>query len=298
MAKFLTEADQAPDHRPRHGEPGDLAAHRRRRAGAHLQGAGPAAPRPRPAARSASGRFRFVWITEFPLFEGIDEEGHLIAAHHPFTMPHPDDIDLLETRSPRGALAELRPGPQRLGARIGQHPYPPGRHPAAGVHRARDHPRRRPRPASGSSSGRSATVRRPTGASPSAWTASWPLLAGEDNIREVIAYPKTQSGADLMSGAPPPHQRPRAGRARHPRASTRSGSGRPDHERGRDAEPTSRAGGNRPPDLFDLAAADELTTRAPLAARLRPTRSGRGRRPTPSARRRGAAAALWSRTTG
>jgi aspartyl-tRNA synthetase len=30
------------------------------------------------------------------------------------------------------------------------------------------------------------------------------LLAGEDNIREVIAYPKTQSGADLMSGAPKP----------------------------------------------------------------------------------------------
>jgi aspartyl-tRNA synthetase len=30
------------------------------------------------------------------------------------------------------------------------------------------------------------------------------MLAGEDNIREVIAYPKTQSGADLMSGAPKP----------------------------------------------------------------------------------------------
>jgi len=30
------------------------------------------------------------------------------------------------------------------------------------------------------------------------------LLAGEDNIREVIAYPKTQSGADLMSGGPRP----------------------------------------------------------------------------------------------
>ena len=40
---------------------------------------------------------RFVWITEFPLFEGIDDEGHLVAAHHPFTMPHPDDIDLLES---------------------------------------------------------------------------------------------------------------------------------------------------------------------------------------------------------
>jgi aspartyl-tRNA synthetase len=30
------------------------------------------------------------------------------------------------------------------------------------------------------------------------------LLAGEDNIREVIAYPKTQSGSDLMSGGPRP----------------------------------------------------------------------------------------------
>ena len=38
----------------------------------------------------------------------------------------------------------------------------------------------------------------------------------------------------------------------------------------RDAGPSSRAGSNRPPDLFDLAAEEELTARAPLAARLRP----------------------------
>ena len=30
------------------------------------------------------------------------------------------------------------------------------------------------------------------------------MLAGEENIREVIAYPKTQSGADLLTGAPSP----------------------------------------------------------------------------------------------
>jgi aspartyl-tRNA synthetase len=30
------------------------------------------------------------------------------------------------------------------------------------------------------------------------------ILAGEENIREVIAYPKTQSGADLLTGAPSP----------------------------------------------------------------------------------------------
>ena len=38
----------------------------------------------------------------------------------------------------------------------------------------------------------------------------------------------------------------------------------------REVSPPRRAGSNRPPDLFDLAAADELTSRAPLAARLRP----------------------------
>ena len=47
-------------------------------------------------------------------------------------------------------------------------------------------------------------MRRPTVDSQSASTGFVALLAGEDNIREVIAYPKTQSGADLMSGAPKP----------------------------------------------------------------------------------------------
>ena len=41
------------------------------------------------------GERRFVWVTEFPLFDGIDEDGNPRAAHHPFTMPHPDDIDLM-----------------------------------------------------------------------------------------------------------------------------------------------------------------------------------------------------------
>ena len=47
------------------------------------------------AAAGRRGPAALLWVTEFPLFEGIDEDGTARAAHHPFTMPHPDDLDLL-----------------------------------------------------------------------------------------------------------------------------------------------------------------------------------------------------------
>ena len=49
------------------------------------------------AGRWARARYRYVWVVEFPMFDGVDAEGNPVAAHHPFTMPHPDDLDLLET---------------------------------------------------------------------------------------------------------------------------------------------------------------------------------------------------------
>ncbi|HEX6596701.1 MAG TPA: aspartate--tRNA ligase, partial [Acidimicrobiales bacterium] len=49
----------------------------------------------RPAVHE--GGLRFTWVTDFPLFEGIDRDGRPIPAHHPFTMPHPHDLDLLES---------------------------------------------------------------------------------------------------------------------------------------------------------------------------------------------------------
>jgi aspartyl-tRNA synthetase len=41
--------------------------------------------------------FNFVWITEFPMFEYDDEEKRFVALHHPFTAPMDEDLDLLET---------------------------------------------------------------------------------------------------------------------------------------------------------------------------------------------------------
>ncbi|WP_315565454.1 aspartate--tRNA ligase [Hoylesella pleuritidis] len=41
-------------------------------------------------------KFECLWIVDFPLFEWSDEEQRLMATHHPFTMPNPEDIPLLD----------------------------------------------------------------------------------------------------------------------------------------------------------------------------------------------------------
>ncbi len=149
----------------------------------------------------SQGPHRYVWVTEFPMFEGLDEDGNPMAAHHPFTMPHPDDFDLIETdplkvRSQAYDLVlngwELGSGSVRIhrsdiqarvfrslgisdeeaenrfGFLLGAFRYgaPPHAGFAFGVDRL------------------------------------VAIFAGEENIREVIAFPKTQSGSDLMTGAP------------------------------------------------------------------------------------------------
>jgi aspartyl-tRNA synthetase len=147
--------------------------------------------------------FRFVWIIEFPLFEGMDDEGHLIAAHHPFTMPHPDDVDLLETSpmSVRSQSYDLVLNGWELGSG------------SIRIHRG-DIQRRVFRALGISDEDAESRLgfllgafrygAPPHGGFAVGLDRFVALLAGEDNIREVIAYPKTQSGADLMSGAPQP----------------------------------------------------------------------------------------------
>ncbi len=153
------------------------------------------------AAPVGEGDHHYVWVTEFPMFEGIDEDGNLQAAHHPFTMPHPDDLDLIETDplKVRSQAYDLVLNGWELGSG------------SVRIHRADI--QSRIFKALGISSEEAENRfgfllgAFKYGAPPHAGFAFGidrlvAIFAGEENIREVIAYPKTQSGTDLMTGAP------------------------------------------------------------------------------------------------
>jgi aspartyl-tRNA synthetase len=147
------------------------------------------------------GPHHYVWVTEFPLFEGIDDDGNLLAAHHPFTMPHPDDLELLSSDpvKVRSQAYDLVLNGWELGSgsvRIHRADIQSQVFSALGI------------------SDEEAENRFgfllgafKYGAPPHAGFAFGidrlvAIFAGEENIREVIAFPKTQSGSDLMTGAP------------------------------------------------------------------------------------------------
>jgi aspartyl-tRNA synthetase len=147
------------------------------------------------------GPHRYVWVTEFPMFEGYNDEGHLVAAHHPFTMPHPDDLDLIESDplSVRSQAYDLVLNGWELGSgsvRIHRGDIQSRVFSALGIS-----------PDDAQSRFGFMLGAFKYGAPPHAGFAFGidrltAIFAGEENIREVIAFPKTQSGADLMTGAP------------------------------------------------------------------------------------------------
>jgi aspartyl-tRNA synthetase len=143
----------------------------------------------------------FLWVSEFPMFEGLDETGNPQAAHHPFTMPHPDDLDLLETDplSVRSQSYDLVVNGWELGSgsiRIHRADIQARVFSALGITDEEAASR------FGFLLGAFRFGAPPHGGFAFGIDRLAAVLAGEDNIREVIAFPKTQSGADLMSGAP------------------------------------------------------------------------------------------------
>lgn len=151
------------------------------------------------------GGLNFSWVVDFPLFEGLGDDGRPIPAHHPFTMPHPDDVELLDADDPvalldvRSQAYDLVLNGWELGSgsvRIHRGDVQTQIFGLLGIDEAEarhrfgfllDAFRYGAPPHAGFAFGIDRLVA---------------LLAGEENIREVIAFPKTQSGADPLTGAP------------------------------------------------------------------------------------------------
>lgn len=145
--------------------------------------------------------FKCLWIVDFPLFEWSDEEQRLMATHHPFTMPNPDDIPLLDehpeqvrakaydfvcngvevgggslrihdTQLQEKMFEVLGFTPERAEAQFGflMNAFKYGAPPHAGLAFGLDR--------------------------------FVSILAGLDSIRDCIAFPKNNSGRDVMLDAP------------------------------------------------------------------------------------------------
>ena len=193
VAKFLTDDEQSALAAAMDAEVGDLIliVADERRAARHILGL-LRIELGRPPV--TEGGLHFLWVVDFPLFEGMDDAGNPIPAHHPFTMPHPDDMDALD----RGDLLDVRSQAYDLvlngwelgsgSVRIHQREVQEQIFGILGIGAEEaqskfgfllDAFRYGPPPHAGFAFGMDRLTA---------------ILAGEENIREVIAYPKTQSG--------------------------------------------------------------------------------------------------------
>lgn len=148
------------------------------------------------------GPYRYVWVVEFPLFVGVSAEtGQPKPGHHPFTTPHPEDLDLMETdpMSVRSIAYDLVLNGWELGSGSIRIHEPDLQRKVFSVLGISDE----------DADKKFGFFLNPFnyGAPPHGGFAFGldrlvAVLAGEENIREVIAFPKTQSGTDPMTNAP------------------------------------------------------------------------------------------------
>ncbi len=147
------------------------------------------------------GDFKLLWVTEFPLFEYSEEDVRLVAKHHPFTSPMDEDIDLLDSKP-----AEVRAKAYDIvmnGTELG-----------GGSIRIHDQNLQKRMFSLLGFSEESAWENfgflleafkygvPPHGGCALGLDRFVMLMTGADNIREVIAFPKVQTSADLMTEAP------------------------------------------------------------------------------------------------
>ena len=149
------------------------------------------------------GEWQFMWLTDPPLFEVDDTTGEIAAAHHPFTSPRVEDEGLLET-APARVLARaydlVLNGVEIGGGSIRIHRSDLQAQVFQALQIGPDEQRAKfgflldafkygPPPHGGIAFGLDRLAM---------------LMAGAESLRDVIAFPKTQKGSDLMTECPTP----------------------------------------------------------------------------------------------
>ncbi|PSN35459.1 hypothetical protein C0J52_06622 [Blattella germanica] len=140
--------------------------------------------------------FNFLWVLDFPMFVKNEESGEIESAHHPFTQPHPDDLEILQ-KDPLQARSLhydlVLNGCEVGGGSIRIHD------PQLQLHVIKDILHIDP------SSLQHLLDALHSGCPPHGGIDRLiATLCGCESIRDVIAFPKTMEGRDLMSGAPVP----------------------------------------------------------------------------------------------
>ncbi len=149
------------------------------------------------------GTMAFCWVIDFPLFEWDEEGQRWDPSHHLFTAPMPEDLPLLETDpgAARGQQYDLVCNGEEIAGgsiRIHQRNVQERIFDLIGLDAAEANER------FGHMLEAFEYGTPPHGGIAPGIDRLVMLLAGEPNIREVIAFPKTQQAKDLMAGAPSP----------------------------------------------------------------------------------------------